>query len=48
MNVLMFGVAALSLLVWLLSSSLAAEAQAEKRRMVHVDQGIGDRDRTAA
>lgn len=47
MGVMIIGIATFSLLVWVLASSLAAECQAEKQRIVQVGGSGGDSVRTA-
>lgn len=44
MGVLIIGIATMSVLVWVLASSLAAECNAEKRRVVQVGEFNTDRN----
>jgi hypothetical protein len=47
MGVMIIGIATFSLLVWVLTSSLAAECQAEKQRLAQVGGSGGDSVLTA-
>lgn len=47
MGVMIIGIATLSLLVWVIAASLAAECQAEKQRTVNMRGSGGDGVRRA-